>query len=144
GSRPSTNTLTRLTCRASWGYCRCRSKLANSRGGGIVRRLGTLLATVALLAAVSPIPAGAAAPVSFPDGVASGDVTPISAVLWTRADQATTLTAEVSTDPSFALRTLRFPASATASADFTAKIVVAPLVPNHRYFYRFRHDGSVS
>ena len=72
------------------------------------------------------------------------NVTPVSAVLWTRADQATTLTAEVSTDPSFALRTLRFPASATASADFTAKIVVAPLVPNYRYFYRFRHDGSVS
>ena len=109
-----------------------------------MRRLGTLLATVALVAAVSPTPAGAAAPVSFPDGVASGDVTPVSAVLWTRADQATTLTAEVSTDPSFALRTLRFPESVTASADFTAKIVVAPLVPNHRYFYRFRHDGSVS
>ena len=109
-----------------------------------MRRLGTLLATVALVAAVSPTPAGAATPISFTDGVASGDVTPISAVLWTRVDQAATLTAEVSTDPSFAAGTLRFPASATAVKDFTVKILALPLAPNHPYFYRWRHAGSVS
>lgn len=33
--------------------------------------------------------------VNFPHGVASGDVTDTSVILWTRTDQAATLTAEV-------------------------------------------------
>ena len=41
-----------------------------------------------------PGPAEATPPVSFPHGVASGDVTPFSAVLWTRVDRGNRLVGE--------------------------------------------------
>jgi len=59
--------------------------------------LGSLLA-LAGLALVSPTGADA---VTFTHGVASGEVTHGSAVLWTRVDQEAALTVDVSTDPRF-------------------------------------------
>ena len=43
--------------------------------------------------------------VTFTHGVASGDVTPFSVLLWTRVDQEVKLTVEVSTDQTFTTRT---------------------------------------
>ena len=90
-------------------------------------------------------PGGPPPPVAFTHGVASGDVTPFSAVLWTRVDQGAKLTAEVSTNPAFPKNdTLKQTVSATADNDFTAKVVVVPLKKDDTYFYRFRSGGSVS
>ena len=79
-------------------------------------------------------------PLAFPHGVASGDVTSSSAVLWTRTHRETTLEIEVSTDPHLRgpdvfRQTLR----TAAAQDFTAKMVVAPLAPDTTYYYRWRH-----
>jgi phosphodiesterase/alkaline phosphatase D-like protein len=46
-------------------------------------------------------PPAASSTAAFPDGVSSGDVTQISAVLWTRAVETGRLIFQISTDPSF-------------------------------------------
>jgi alkaline phosphatase D len=104
-------------------------------------RAGAL--AIAVVTGLLPLESRAAA-VAFTHGVASGEVTPISAVLWTRVDQEAALTVEVSTDPGFAGRTLRSPAVASAANDFTATVTAKPLKPATQYFYRWRHDTSLS
>jgi alkaline phosphatase D len=84
-------------------------------------------------------------PLAFPHGVASGDVTSSSAVLWTRTHQAATLKLEVSTDPHLQepdvfRRTLR----TAAAQDFTARVVAGPLAPDTTYYYRWRHGHHTS
>jgi len=70
------------------------------------------------------------AEVTFTHGVASGDVKPFSAVLWTRVNQEATLQMEFSTDPTFPQSSTRSQiAVASADNDFTAKVVAAPLRP---------------
>jgi alkaline phosphatase D len=83
-------------------------------------------------------------PVTFTHGVASGDVTDRSAVLWTRVDRNTLLKIEVSPDPSFHVTHFKRVVQASAENDFTAKVVASPLLPNQPYFYRWRHGSAVS
>jgi alkaline phosphatase D len=109
-----------------------------------MRRLIAMFTTGVLVVIAVPTVAVSASAVTFTHGVASGDVTPVSVVLWTRVDQAAALTAEVSTDPSFGFGTLRFSATATAAADFTVKVVAVPLRPNITYSYRWRQGDSLS
>ena len=110
--------------------------------------LSLCLLTVVSLGVASSSPSAIVAegspPVHFSLGVASGDVTPFSAVLWTRIDQETSLMLEVSTDPHFGADTMRRPAFASSAKDFTVEVLVAPLRPDHLYYYRWRHDGSMS
>ena len=87
----------------------------------------------------------AAAAVTFTHGVASGDVKPDSAVLWTRVNRKAKLVVELSPDPAFPRsKTLRRIAKATARNDFTAKAEVAPLAPNQFYHYRWRQGKTIS
>ena len=75
-------------------------------------------------------------------GVASGDASDTEAIIWTRAvdgslpTAATTLTAQISTSPSFTS-----PITATAAtfplADFTLKFDVPGLISGTQYYYRF-------
>jgi phosphodiesterase/alkaline phosphatase D-like protein len=75
----------------------------------------------------------------FPLGVASGDVTSSSAVLWTRANQNGTLALEVSTDADFlGPLTLTQTVNVAAATDFTVQTVAAPLESDTTYFYRWR------
>jgi alkaline phosphatase D len=69
-------------------------------------------------------------------GVASGDVTSTSAVLWSRTDQPSQLVVELTSDGRFehAVR-LRGPVTG-ADADFTAKLPLHRLRPGQRYDYR--------
>lgn len=72
---------------------------------------------------------------TMPNGVAAGDVTQTSAVLWTRSTQVGTVTFEVAAADSF--ETI----IATAAADVTdvlqpVKVAVTDLTPNTDYFYR--------
>jgi alkaline phosphatase D len=82
--------------------------------------------------------------VAFTHGVASGDVTATSAVLWTRTDRAAALRAEVASDPEFRSAVLSREASANASADFAVKLVVELLEPGRSYYYRFTDGESYS
>ena len=71
-------------------------------------------------------------------GVAAGDATSTSAVLWRRAldinfPGAKLLTAQVATNSSFSGNVLSFGGSTDASKDYTAKILAIRLSPATRY-----------
>jgi alkaline phosphatase D len=81
---------------------------------------------------------GAAAAPELPEGVASGDVTATSAVLWARANGPATLETELDTDPAFT-RPTRGPARAVDGATgFAARLPLDGLRPATRYHYRIR------
>lgn len=112
------------------------------------RRITPLAASVVAglaVAALSSAPAGAVPDVAFPDGVASGEVTPTSAVLWARVDQATPLKVEVSEDPGFqgpaAFKQTVHP---SPSDGLTVHALATDLAPNTRYYYRWRHGSATS
>lgn len=75
-------------------------------------------------------------------GVASGDVTAESAVIWSRSDRAARLRVEWSTTESF--REVRRVAGPTtdAAADFTAKLRLTGLPSGQRIFYRVRFEDQ--
>ena len=87
--------------------------------------------------------AGADNPVRFPQGVASGDPTPDSVVLWTRAvpetNQTTTLnvTAQISRTSDFTTLVAEKQCTASAESDYTIRLIVHDLEPDTRYYYRF-------
>lgn len=80
----------------------------------------------------------------FNHGVASGDVTADSAVLWTLADNGDRLLAEVAPDAAFAGDVTTIETETSAGRDFTVKVRVEGLTPGTRYWYRFRAGTAVS
>ncbi len=101
--------------------------------------LATMLVTAGCIYAA---PAGA---VSFPDGVASGDVTSSRAILWTRADTAENYKVDGWTNASLTgPKAFKGKMKTDASRDFTLKIDVTGLTPNTQYWFRFSKDADVS
>ncbi|HEV8339156.1 MAG TPA: alkaline phosphatase D family protein [bacterium] len=96
-----------------------------------------------ILAVMVP-PASSQVDFLFRHGFAAGDVTPASAVLWTRRPPPLEVTAQVSSDPQF--RSLVFSAEAAPSAERGGflKFTATGLRPATRYYYRFQVAGSVS
>jgi alkaline phosphatase D len=79
---------------------------------------------------------------AFTDGVASGDVTATSAILWTRVDRDTNVKVEVWSNPALQGRKafqLTVP-RVSAAHDFTVKVDATGLLPGTDYYYRFKHD----
>ena len=103
------------------------------------RPLIALLAVLAL-----GIAACGAGPVTFTHGVASGDVRPDGAVLWTRIDKGATLSVEVATDRDFTDIALKQEVKAEKERDFTVKAEVSGLEPGATYYYRFRRGDDMS
>ena len=87
---------------------------------------------------------GSAAGEPFSFGLAAGDVTGTSAVLWTRADSAGTVVLQIGTDA--ALQTIVQTASVDADTthDFTVKITINGLTPWTAYYYRFSRQDDPS
>jgi phosphodiesterase/alkaline phosphatase D-like protein len=88
-----------------------------------------------------------AAPIVFPYGVESGDVTSDSAVLWTKVDRAASLNVEVSTneinfDSPYLVVKRTVPA--TADHDFTLKTTITSLHPGTYYYYRWSEGATFS
>ena len=83
---------------------------------------------------------------SFPQGVASGDPDDHSVVLWTRRpfDQGErrALTVEVARDADFRSVVARARAPVLAAADWTCRVLVGGLKPDHVYWYRFTDDDG--
>src|SRR4051812_30935867 len=67
----------------------------------------------------------------YPEGVASGDPDPVSVILWTRQPFAQgkrhLLTVEVAEDEAFNRVVAQAPAPVSASADWTARVLVGGL-----------------
>lgn len=83
----------------------------------------------------------------FTHGVASGEPTADSVLLWTRfvADRDVRLSVEVARDVMFDRVVARGECTAESDRDHTARTVIADLAPGRWYFYRFiAPDGSVS
>jgi alkaline phosphatase D len=104
-------------------------------------------ATAALLTAPS---VAAADPAGFPYGVAAGEVTPTSAMLWTRAAQPGAVVLKASRAKagtacsSASAGVLRRTRTAAATSDNTVRATVTGLKPATRYFYRFCQGRSHS
>ena len=86
---------------------------------------------------------------TFPDGIASGDPTPSSIVLWTRLGNAKakgTVTLEVATDKAFKKLVTTSKVQTGPQVNGAVKAQVSKLKPYEEYFYRFGskgHDSAV-
>ena len=102
---------------------------------------------LALTLAALVVPANAGA-VTFPDGVASGDVTSTRAVLWTRAGDLTApenIKVEGWTNSSLSgPKAFIAKFKTSAARDYTVKIDVGGLTPNTQYWYQFKKDADVA
>ncbi|MFN8133295.1 MAG: alkaline phosphatase D family protein [Solirubrobacteraceae bacterium] len=103
--------------------------------------LGAALTTGALLA--GPAAAGAASGSAFQYGVAAGDVSSSSALLWSRPGSAGPTTLQVARSRSFSGAAL-YKGSASAARDYTLTIRATGLKAGARYYYRFRKGSKVS
>lgn len=97
------------------------------------------LATLGALAAVARADGA-----GFDLGVAAGEVTSSSAILWTRAPSAGPVALELSRDARFRTGVVRRTAQATAAGDRTVRLPVRGLRPGTLYAYRFRAGRSAS
>ena len=78
---------------------------------------------------------------SITHGVAAGDVTATSAVLWARSSAAAELVFEIDDDPELKAPR-RFAAAGDAASDFTVQVTVPGLEPATTYHVRVRVDGA--
>ncbi len=103
--------------------------------------IGACFAVFALAAAAAADTGGV--PV-FTDGVASGDVTSTSAILWTRIDRAATVKVEVWSNPHLHGKKAfqKVIHHVSADRDFTIKADATGLRPDTTYSYRFKHDDE--
>src|SRR5215467_4886671 len=78
----------------------------------------------------------------FPQGVASGDPTANSVILWTRRPPvndsvAKKLVVEISTTPEFKKILAGGTTHISADSDWTCRFLTKDLEPSHEYWYRF-------
>ena len=106
-----------------------------------MRRL-VVLAAAGMLA-FAAVAADAATP-GFQYGVAAGEITPTSAVLWTRSSGAGAVNLEVSRSRFFQPQLPLTGAAARMGNDWAVSIRVENLRPATRYYYRFSRIRSVS
>src|SRR6476620_4954708 len=96
---------------------------------------------VLVFACAVPATAGA---VSFPDGVASGDVTSTRAVLWTRVDVADNIKVEVFDNAALNPPKVFIGKMKTSAArDLTVKVDATGLQPGTPYWYRSKKDEDL-
>ena len=78
---------------------------------------------------------------SLTHGVASGDVTARSAVIWARANAEALVIVEAATDSEFRRDRVESSRLATEETDFTAQLTLHGLEPDTRYWYRVVAGG---
>jgi phosphodiesterase/alkaline phosphatase D-like protein len=108
-------------------------------------RLALLAASAVALVAVGVAPSAAGpAAGGFRYGVAAGEITASTALVWTRPDRSGRLTVELSCEPSFRSVVARATAVPRAARDLAVERQLSSLRPATRYYYRFRQAGVVS
>ncbi len=78
----------------------------------------------------------------FSLGVAAGDVSDTTAVIWTRADWLSVVCFELATDEAFTPIEQRGLRLASAENDFIVKVELSGLSPATAYYYRFAVEGE--
>jgi alkaline phosphatase D len=110
----------------------------------------SLRAATLPFAAAQQTATGPNAPFAFPQGVASGDPTPDSVVIWTRAEdisargQAVTLRAQMATAADFATLIVDEKVTVGPDSDNCLRLHIHGLEPGTAYFYRFLAGPSLS
>src|SRR5512144_962859 len=102
--------------------------------------IGALIASAGLMLVCAP----ASSADTFSLGVAAGEVTPNSAVLWAHADQPGQTRIEVATDAGFTHVVRRLQVKAIPANDLTVQRQVDELQSSTRYWYRFTSGGAAS
>jgi alkaline phosphatase D len=106
-----------------------------------VRRAAVLAALVVF--AVAALEADGAAS-RFRFGVAAGETTSSSALLWTRAPRPGAVRLQLSSSRTLRPLTRLLAARALAANDLTVTVPVSRLTPQTRYWYRFVQGGALS
>ena len=77
-------------------------------------------------------------------GVAAGDASTSSAVLWTRVDQqaAVPVHVQVATASDFSGTVMAFAGTSDPAKDYTVKLIASGLQPGTSYYYRFVNDNT--
>lgn len=104
------------------------------------RSVGALIASAAFVVSLGP----AASADSFSLGVAAGEVSPNSAILWGHSDQAGETRLEVATDVGFAHIVRSFKVQAQTANDLTVQRHVEGLQSSTPYWYRFTSGPATS
>lgn len=124
--------------------------------GLVAGAAGTALAVAPVRAFDAVAAAAPAADGVFGYGVASGDPTATSVIIWTRAtyqgaapgeDKGTTgypVRWELATDSAFSSVVASGTEPTSSSSDYTVKVDVTGLSPYTRYYYRFSANGQTS
>ena len=97
-----------------------------------------------LLVAHWAIPSAALGQFPFAQGVASGDVTDTTAIVWTRVAPPGAVRLEIANDSAFNSIVQSIDIAAPVNSDGTIKIDVTGLSPATAYFYRFINVGPPS
>ena len=105
----------------------------------MVRRL-----IVAVLALSVVLPASAHAARGFSYGVAAGDVSTTSAIVWAKANRAGKGRVEYSTDSRLRRGVKTKSVTAKSTDDNTVQTKLTRLKPDSKYYYRFRIGSNVS
>lgn len=115
-----------------------------SRPGGSRARgwMAAVLAGALIGSALgSPATAAPPEPLTLTHGMASGDVTPTSAVIWGRASGPARMHVEYSTDPGLAAARSSGATAVDETSDFTGTVRLDRLDPGTRYYYRVWFSG---
>jgi alkaline phosphatase D len=102
--------------------------------------VGALIAVAAFVLSLAP----SASADSFSLGVAAGEVSPNSAILWGHADQAGETNLEVATDAGFTHIIRSFKVQAQSANDLTVQRRIEGLQSSTHYWYRFTSGGATS
>ncbi len=105
----------------------------------MTRAIRAALATACALAVVAPTQAPAK---GFEQGVAAGEVTATTAMVWTRADRSGAVTVRYGAKKNRLNRSLTL--TARKRRDFTVQDRLTNLKPDTRYWYRFRQGSHRS
>ncbi len=97
-----------------------------------------------LIALCILVPLAAQTPLQFPDGVASGEATHATAVLWTRTNGPAVVDLELADNPDFEPVSQMHRFDAVAGNGFVVKPRIYGLLADHQYFYRFLSGGVAS
>jgi alkaline phosphatase D len=118
-----------------------------------MRRLLVVGCVLALIGAACSLPSTTPGTAGFPNGVAAGDITDSTAILWTRTSGAASVELNVYDNvrgPGLPLLVagptpvFSAPGRTTRGRDFTVKITATGLLPYHIYFYRFTNGAETS
>jgi alkaline phosphatase D len=109
---------------------------------GAMRRLIVLSALALAVAGAAGTGSGGPEPLGVTHGVASGDVTAQSAVIWARASAPAVMHVQYDTDAGFLSPREAGPVPVAEDTDFTGQVRLDELEPATRYHYRIWFSGS--